>query len=39
MFQEYSKALNYVRSFLSLEPANAQVQELEKTIKKRMERG
>ncbi|XP_046677009.1 mitochondrial fission 1 protein-like [Homalodisca vitripennis] len=36
--KEYSKALNYVRSFLNLEPANAQVQALEATIKKRMEK-
>jgi len=36
--KEYSKALNYVRLFLNLEPANAQVQALEATIKKRMEK-
>ncbi|XP_054283236.1 mitochondrial fission 1 protein [Macrosteles quadrilineatus] len=36
--KEYSKALNYVRMFLNLEPGNAQVQNLETIIKKRMEK-
>lgn len=38
-FQEYSKALSYVRSFLQIEPANVQVQQLETLIKKKMEKG
>ncbi|XP_019873274.1 mitochondrial fission 1 protein-like [Aethina tumida] len=36
--KEYSKALSYVRSFLSVEPGNQQVQSLHQTIKKRMEK-
>ncbi|CAG9865022.1 unnamed protein product [Phyllotreta striolata] len=36
--KEYSKALNYVRSFLSIEPGNQQVVSLEQTIKKKMEK-
>lgn len=36
--KEYSTALAYVRSFLQVEPANQQVQQLEKLIKKKMEK-
>uniref|UniRef100_A0A0A9WLK5 Mitochondrial fission 1 protein n=1 Tax=Lygus hesperus TaxID=30085 RepID=A0A0A9WLK5_LYGHE len=36
--RDYPKALEYVRTFLSLEPANQQVQNLEIVIKKRMEK-
>lgn len=36
--KEYSKALSYVRAFLHIEPGNVQVQQLEKVIKKRMEK-
>ncbi|XP_060517784.1 mitochondrial fission 1 protein [Cylas formicarius] len=36
--KEYSKALNYVRSFLSIEPGNQQVINLEQAIKKKMEK-
>ncbi|XP_063236902.1 mitochondrial fission 1 protein [Bacillus rossius redtenbacheri] len=36
--KEYSKALQYVRAFLQVEPDNQQVQTLEKQIKKRMEK-
>lgn len=38
-FQEYSKALSYVRAFLQIEPANVQVQNLESLIRKKMEKG
>lgn len=38
-FQEYSKALSYVRAFLQIEPANLQVQHLETLIRKKMEKG
>ncbi|KAG5885537.1 hypothetical protein JTB14_027392 [Gonioctena quinquepunctata] len=36
--KEYSKAMNYVRSFLSIEPGNQQVLSLQETIKKKMEK-
>ncbi|XP_014616093.1 PREDICTED: mitochondrial fission 1 protein [Polistes canadensis] len=36
--REYTKALSYVRAFLQVEPANEQVQQLERLIKKRMEK-
>ncbi|XP_058799423.1 mitochondrial fission 1 protein [Phymastichus coffea] len=36
--KEYSKALQYVRSFLLIEPGNIQVQRLEVLIKKKMDR-
>uniref|UniRef100_A0A023FA52 Mitochondrial fission 1 protein n=2 Tax=Triatoma infestans TaxID=30076 RepID=A0A023FA52_TRIIF len=36
--KEYSKALHYVRTFLTLEPGNQQVQHLETVIRKRMEK-
>ncbi|XP_043523887.1 mitochondrial fission 1 protein [Frieseomelitta varia] len=36
--KEYTKALNYVRSFLQVEPGNQQVQHLETLIKKKMEK-
>ncbi|CAH1183312.1 unnamed protein product [Phaedon cochleariae] len=36
--KEYSKAMTYVRSFLSIEPGNQQVISLEQQIKKRMEK-
>ncbi|CAH0557646.1 unnamed protein product [Brassicogethes aeneus] len=36
--KEYSKALSYVRSFLSIEPGNQQVINLHQTIKKKMEK-
>lgn len=36
--KEYSKALKYVKSFLSIEPGNQQVAHLEKLIKKRMDK-
>lgn len=36
--KEYSKALKYVRSFLSIEPGNQQVVHLERLIKKRMDK-
>nr|QBH73488.1 hypothetical protein [Eurycantha calcarata] len=36
--KEYSKALQYVRAFLQVEPDNQQVQTLERQIKKRMEK-
>lgn len=39
LFQEYTKALSYVRAFLQIEPANVQVQQLEALIKKKMEKG
>lgn len=39
LLQEYSKALNYVRTFLQIEPGNQQVQKLETLIKKKMEKG
>ncbi|XP_075214683.1 mitochondrial fission 1 protein-like [Lycorma delicatula] len=35
--KEYSKALQFVRAFLHLEPSNKHVQNLEAVIKKRME--
>lgn len=38
IWQEYAKALHFVRAFLTLEPANQQVQTLEHVIKKRMEK-
>jgi len=38
-FQEYTKALSYVRAFLQIEPANVQVQQLETLIRKKMEKG
>lgn len=38
-FQEYNKALRYVRAFLQIEPGNVQVQSLETLIKKKMDRG
>ncbi|XP_057667500.1 mitochondrial fission 1 protein [Diorhabda carinulata] len=34
--KDYSKALNYVRSFLSIEPGNQQVLTLEEIIRKKM---
>lgn len=37
--QEYGKALKYVRSFLQIEPGNQQVQNLETSIRKTMEKG
>ncbi|KAF5273571.1 hypothetical protein FQR65_LT04569 [Abscondita terminalis] len=36
--KQYSKALSYVRSFLSIEPGNSQVIALESTIKKKMDK-
>lgn len=36
--KEYSKALQYTKAFLNLEPANLQVQSLDSTIRKRMEK-
>ncbi|RZC34415.1 mitochondrial fission 1 protein [Asbolus verrucosus] len=36
--KEYTKALNYVRSFLLIEPGNQQVISLQQTIKKKMEK-
>ncbi|KAF2900429.1 hypothetical protein ILUMI_05759 [Ignelater luminosus] len=36
--KEYSKALSYVRAFLSIEPGNQQVISLESTIKKKMDK-
>ncbi|XP_015512560.1 mitochondrial fission 1 protein [Neodiprion pinetum] len=36
--KEYTKALSYVRAFLQIEPGNQQVQHLETTIKKKMEK-
>ncbi|VEN41460.1 unnamed protein product, partial [Callosobruchus maculatus] len=36
--KEYSKAMNYVRSFLTIEPGNQQVLSLQQTIKKKMEK-
>jgi len=36
--KEYGKALEYVRTFLTIEPGNEQVQALETCIKKRMEK-
>lgn len=36
--KEYSKALKYVRSFLTIEPGNQQVLQLETLIKKRMDK-
>ncbi|KAF7989080.1 hypothetical protein HCN44_007390 [Aphidius gifuensis] len=36
--KEYTKALQYVRAFLQVEPGNPQVQQLEKLIKKKMEK-
>ncbi|KAJ9577023.1 hypothetical protein L9F63_006406 [Diploptera punctata] len=36
--KEYTKALQYVRAFLQIEPGNQQVQNLETLIKKRMEK-
>ncbi|KAK7079715.1 Mitochondrial fission 1 protein [Halocaridina rubra] len=36
--KEYQLALNYVKGLLRIEPANRQVLELEKLIKKRMEK-
>lgn len=36
--KEYSKALSYVRAFLSIEPGNQQVLSLESTIKKKMDK-
>ncbi|XP_050307022.1 mitochondrial fission 1 protein [Anthonomus grandis grandis] len=36
--KEYTKALEYVRSFLSIEPGNQQVVSLEQNIKKKMEK-
>ncbi|KAF7281495.1 mitochondrial fission 1 protein [Rhynchophorus ferrugineus] len=35
--KDYSKALGYARSFLTIEPGNQQVISLERTIKKKME--
>lgn len=39
LLQEYTKALQYVRAFLQVEPGNKQVQDLETCIKKKMEKG
>lgn len=36
--KEYSKALDFVRAFLRVEPENQQVQHLESLIKKKMEK-
>lgn len=36
--KEFSKALKYVKSFLSIEPGNQQVLHLETLIKKRMDK-
>lgn len=36
--KEYSKALKYVRSFLTIEPGNQQLLQLETLIKKRMDK-
>nr|QBH73482.1 hypothetical protein [Brunneria borealis] len=36
--KEYTKALQFVRAFLQIEPGNQQVQTLETLIKKRMEK-
>ncbi|BES89380.1 fission 1 (mitochondrial outer membrane) homolog (S. cerevisiae) [Nesidiocoris tenuis] len=36
--REHPKALHYIRQFLTLEPGNQQVQNLEVIVKKRMER-
>ncbi|XP_034941587.1 mitochondrial fission 1 protein [Chelonus insularis] len=36
--REYTKALHYVRAFLQIEPGNTQVQDLEKCIRKKMEK-
>ncbi|XP_070538563.1 mitochondrial fission 1 protein-like [Ptychodera flava] len=36
--KEYNKALNYIRAILKKEPKNHQAQELEKLIKKKMNR-
>ncbi|KAJ8682999.1 hypothetical protein QAD02_018791 [Eretmocerus hayati] len=36
--KEYSKALHFVRAFLSIEPGNTQVQQLEALIKKKVDR-
>ncbi|XP_021921996.1 mitochondrial fission 1 protein isoform X2 [Zootermopsis nevadensis] len=36
--REYGKALKYVRSFLQIEPGNQQVQNLETSIRKTMEK-
>ncbi|KAK0072427.1 hypothetical protein PV325_011378 [Microctonus aethiopoides] len=36
--KEYTKALQYVRAFLQVEPGNKQVQDLETCIKKKMEK-
>lgn len=36
--KEYSKALSYVRSFLTIEPKNMQVISLESIIKKKMDK-
>ncbi|XP_066147123.1 mitochondrial fission 1 protein [Euwallacea fornicatus] len=36
--KEYSKSLSYVRSFLSIEPGNQQVLNLQHEIKKKMEK-
>ncbi|XP_056630072.1 mitochondrial fission 1 protein [Diorhabda sublineata] len=36
--KDYSKALNYVRSFLSIEPGNQQVLTLEEIIRKKLEK-
>lgn len=38
-FQEYNKALNFIGILLSVEPANRQARELERLIKKRVEKG
>lgn len=36
--KEYSQALSYIRSFLSIEPSNPQVLSLQATIKKKMDK-
>lgn len=37
--KEYTKALQFCRAFLQIEPTNQQVQQLETIIKKKMNRG
>lgn len=37
--QAYTKALQYTRAFLSIEPGNQQVANLETLVKKKMEAG
>lgn len=36
--KEYSKALNYIRSFLSIEPGNQQVLSLQQSIQKKLDK-